>query len=70
MSDTQQAADDLLRASIVDADGVRWVYRRVASVLERRRWSSTVWFEVRPQDFPRMSPDELRHVAAVLEGER
>lgn len=55
------------KESVMDADGQRWVYRRVASVLERRRWSSSVWVSVSAAEFLLMTPAELRHVADTLE---
>ena len=53
--------------SVEDANGKRWVYRRVSSVLERRSWSSAIWDAVQPSHFMFMTPAELRHVADVLE---
>jgi hypothetical protein len=59
MADTPQG--------VLDADGVRWIYRRVSSVLERRRSTSGIWQTVTGTMFETMTPAELRHVAMVLE---
>ena len=55
--------------SVLDANGERWVYRRTSSVLERRKWGSSVWFRVTPQNFETITPAELRHVAMILEAQ-
>jgi hypothetical protein len=52
---------------IRDSNGEAWEYRRVSSVLERRRISSSVWSTLAPSDYPTMTPDELRHIADVRE---
>lgn len=53
---------------VIDADRNGWVYRRVNSMLERRGAMSEYWHEVTGDDFRRMTPEELRHVADILEG--
>lgn len=58
----------MLSDYVKDADGTTYFYRRVSSRLERRPIWSSVWQEVTGAIFLLMTPDELRHVAGVLEG--
>lgn len=53
---------------ICDANGSAFAYRRVNSMLERREAMSQRWDEVTGEDFRGMTPEELRHVADILEG--
>ena len=52
---------------ISDVDGNLYEYRLVCSHLERRKSITSVWLFVEGSDFMRMTPNELRHVADILE---
>ncbi len=52
---------------VADADGEAYEYRQVNARLERRPSVSRFWQPVTGENFLRMTPAELRHIADVLE---
>lgn len=53
-----------------DADGHGWTFRRISAVLETRQRGFSTWQMVMPGHFQRFTPNQLRHIADVLEGGR
>jgi hypothetical protein len=52
---------------VPNADGKVNGYRRVGSVIEHCWIAVGVWTELRPNDYPRMTPAELRAIADLIE---
>lgn len=53
-----------------DADGNSWEYRLKTLQLERRRLPSSVWCPVTGNDMLASTPEQLRHIADVIDGHR